>query len=90
MKPKTAELMVRNHNPKDLTPRGLGLAVGASTGSPGCSERTFGHSGSTGTLAWADPATETICVVLTTLPSRAVKPHPTRSASDLVAEAVKE
>src|SRR6185295_14686716 len=88
VKPKTAKLMLQNHNPKDLTPRGLGFATGASSGSPGCSEKTFGHSGSTGTLAWADPATETICVVLTTLPGRAAKPHPTKLVSDLVAQAV--
>ena len=87
VKPETAELMLRNHNPQELTPRGIGFAVGASSGSPGCSEKTFGHSGSTGTLAWGDPATKTICVVLTTLPSRAVRPHPTRLVSDLVAEA---
>jgi CubicO group peptidase (beta-lactamase class C family) len=86
VKPETAQLMLRNHNPQGLTPRGLGFAVGASSGSPGCSERTFGHSGSTGTLAWADPATDTICIVLTTLPSRAVRPHPTKLVSDLVAE----
>jgi CubicO group peptidase (beta-lactamase class C family) len=86
VKPKTAELMLQNHNPKGLTPRGLGLAIGASTGSPGCSEKTFGHSGSTGTLAWADPAAKKICVVLTTLPSRAVRPHPTRLVSDVVAK----
>jgi CubicO group peptidase (beta-lactamase class C family) len=87
VKPETARLMLRNHNARDLTPRGLGLAIGASSGSPGCSENTFGHSGSTGTLAWADPATETICVVLTTLPGRAAKPHPTKLVSDQVAQA---
>ncbi len=87
VKPETAKLILRNHNPQELTPRGLGFAIGAGSGSPGCSEKTFGHSGSTGTLAWADPATETICVVLTTLPGRAVQPHPTRLVSDLVAKA---
>jgi len=86
IKPETARLMVQNHNPKDVTPRGLGFAVGASAGSAGCSEKTFGHSGSTGTLAWADPETKTICVVLTTLPSRAANPHPVRLGSDQVAK----
>ena len=52
------------------------FAVGEESGSRGCSARTFGHSGSTGTLCWADPATESICVVLTSLPARAAKPHP--------------
>jgi CubicO group peptidase (beta-lactamase class C family) len=88
VKPETARLMIKNHNRDGLTSRGLGFAVGTSAGSPGCSEKTFGHNGATGTLAWADPATDTICVVLTTLPERAVRPHPGRVASDLVAEAV--
>ena len=69
VRPDTARLMLRNHNPSRLTPRGLGFAIGSAAGSPGCSEATFGHGGSTGTLAWADPRTETICVVLTTLPA---------------------
>jgi CubicO group peptidase (beta-lactamase class C family) len=80
--------MVRNHNSDGLPPRCLGFAVGARAGSPACSEATFGHGGSTGTLAWADPRTETICVVLTTLPARAGPPHPRALASDRVAEAV--
>ena len=88
MKPETARLMIQNHNPEGFTPRGLGFAVGSGSGSPGCSEKTYGHSGSSGTLVWADPATDTVCVVLTTLPGAAAKPHPLRVASDLVAKAV--
>jgi CubicO group peptidase (beta-lactamase class C family) len=71
IKPATARLMTRNHNPAGFTPRGLGFGVGREAGSAGCSERTFGHTGSTGTLCWGDPATETICAVLTSLPRRA-------------------
>jgi CubicO group peptidase (beta-lactamase class C family) len=82
VKPETARLMVKNHNPPGFTPRGLGLAVG---GSAGCSEKTFGHTGSTGTIAWADPATHTICVVLTSLPAQAVHPHPRDLAANAVA-----
>ena len=85
VRPETARLMVRNHNPTGLTPRGLGLGVGSTAGSAGCSEKTFGHTGSTGTIAWADPATATICVVLTSLPARAVQPHPRDLAADAVA-----
>ncbi len=88
MKPETARLMVRNHNPEGFAPRGLGFGAGSGAGSPGCSERTFGHTGSSGTLAWADPATDTTCVVLTTLPAAAASPHPRKLASDLVAKAV--
>jgi CubicO group peptidase (beta-lactamase class C family) len=87
LKPETARQMVRNHNPAGLTPRGLGFSVGKGSGSPGCSERTFGHTGSTGTLCWADPARETICVVLTSLPGRAAKPHPRERAAERVAAA---
>ncbi len=88
VKPETARLMTRNHNRENLTPRGLGFALGAKSSSSHCSEKTFAHSGATGTLAWADPATDTVCVILTTLPEQAVKPHPARLASDKVAESV--
>jgi CubicO group peptidase (beta-lactamase class C family) len=88
LKPETARLMLRNHNRDGLTRRGLGFGIGAQAGSPGCSEKTFGHTGATGTLAWADPVTDTICVVLTTLPGRAADPHPRKLASDRVAQAV--
>ena len=87
IRPETARLMTKNHNPRGFTPRGLGFAVGRASGSPRCSERTFGHSGSTGTLCWADPVSDTICVVLTSLPSRAVKPHPRELAAECVATA---
>ena len=89
VRPETARLMTRNHNPPGFTPRGLGLAVGEPAGSPGCSPQVFGHGGSTGTICWADPATKTICVVLTSLPSRAVKPHPRELAAAKVAQAAK-
>lgn len=88
VRPETARLMTRNHNPEGLTPRGLGFAVGTRAGSPGCSEETFGHTGSTGTLAWADPVTGATCVVLTTLPGGAADPHPRELASGLVAGAI--
>jgi CubicO group peptidase (beta-lactamase class C family) len=87
VKPETARLMIKNHNPEGFTPRGLGFGVGKESGSPGCSERTFGHTGSTGTLCWADPASETICVVLTSLPRRAARRHPRELAAERVAAA---
>ncbi|HND54977.1 MAG TPA: serine hydrolase domain-containing protein, partial [Pirellulaceae bacterium] len=72
VRPETARLAVVNRNPPGFTKRGLGFGIGKSAFSPGCSDQTFGHTGSTGTIAWADPATKTICVVLTSLPARAV------------------
>lgn len=86
--PQTAQLMILNHNRKGLRPRGLGFAIGSTATSPSCSEEAFGHGGSTGTLAWADPKTDTTCIVLTTLPSGAVKPHPRQRVSDLVADSI--
>jgi CubicO group peptidase (beta-lactamase class C family) len=88
LRPETARLMVRNHNRKGLPSRGLGFDVGAGAGSRGCSEATFGHTGVTGTLAWADSASDTICIVLTTLPGGEANPHPRKLASDHVAKAV--
>ena len=88
VKPETARLMKQNHNAPKQTPRGLGLNVGLGAGSKGCSEQTFGHTGSTGTIAWADPATDTICVVLTSLPARAVKSHPRDLAAEKIAAGV--
>lgn len=87
VRPETARLMRQNHNRAGLTPRGLGLALGTALGGKQVSEETFGHTGSTGTIAWADPRTEMICVVLTTLPGRAVEPHPRQQVSDRVAAA---
>jgi CubicO group peptidase (beta-lactamase class C family) len=89
VKPQTARLMVRNHNPRGFTPRGLAFGVGKGSGSPGCSERTFGHTGSTGTLCWADPASDTVCVVLTSLPRRAARRHPREVAAERVAAAAR-
>ena len=65
----------RNQNPAGLAPRGYGFGV-VRAGSPGCSDATFGHTGSTGTLAWADPRSQAVCVVLTSLPAQGVNPHP--------------
>lgn len=86
VKPETARLMITNQNREGFTPRGLGFGVGPGTGSPGCSKETFGHTGSPGTIAWADPATNTICVVLTSLPHRAVSPHPRDLASARISQ----
>jgi CubicO group peptidase (beta-lactamase class C family) len=87
LRPATARRVIENHNPPGIAPRGLGFDVGPTAGSRGCSDRTFGHTGSTGTLAWADPATQTICVVLTSLPARAARPHPRDLAGASVAAA---
>jgi CubicO group peptidase (beta-lactamase class C family) len=88
VKPTTAKMMTTNQNLAGVTPRALGFAVGSAAASPGCSEKSFGHTGSTGTLFWADPATQTICVVLTSLPAVAAKPHPRDLAAQDVAKRI--
>lgn len=85
LRPATARMMRTNQNPAGIQPRGLGFDVSPLLGGAGCSDETFGHTGSTGTLAWADPATETICVILTSLPGRAATPHPRQLASEQIA-----
>jgi len=85
--PETAREMITNQNPAGMTSRGLGFAVGPNAGSSGCSDRVFGHTGSTGTICWADPADEWICVVLTSLPATAANPHPRDLAANQVAKA---
>jgi len=85
-KPQVAKLMIGNQNAPGLESRGLGFDVGMEAHCSGCSESTFGHTGSTGTIAWADPGRDLICVVLTTLPARAVGggKHPRQLASNCV------
>ena len=80
----TTELMLQNHNASVRIPRGLGFALGPITLSPTCTSSAFGHTGSTGTIAWIDRERDLSLVVLTSLPAEAVKPHP----RDLVATAL--
>ena len=83
----TARSMIRNHNRGLDTPRGLGFSIGSKSFGKRCSERTFGHGGSTGTLAWADPAKSLTCVILTSLPARVSGKLILRPVSDVVSEA---
>jgi CubicO group peptidase (beta-lactamase class C family) len=64
----TAAAMTTNQNRPPLGPWGLGWAL---KGSPGHalgelgSARLFGHLGATGTIAWADPEQDLLCVIFT-------------------------
>jgi CubicO group peptidase (beta-lactamase class C family) len=80
----TAREMIRNHTPGLGADRGLGFQLGAALGN-GCSPAAFGHPGSTGTLAWADPATGTSFVLLTSLPKNVSGDLVLDPASDRVA-----
>ena len=77
----TTKLMVRNHNPVGVVPRGLGFAIGSALGK-NCTESAFGHTGSTGTIAWLDVERKIGCVILTSLPGQAVQPHPRELAAE--------
>lgn len=84
LRSETARLMMRNHTPPGFESRGLAFDVGMDAVCGGCSAETFGHTGSTGTIALADPESQTICVVLTTLPGPAVpgNQHPRLVAAE--------
>jgi hypothetical protein len=52
-----------------------------------CSPRTFGHYGSTGTVAWADPQSGALCVLLTTKPAAQSRDGLLGPVSDIVSRA---
>ena len=86
LKPETAAAMIVNQNEGLNQPWGLGWAVKPGSFGKGCSPQTFGHGGSTGTNAWADPKRDLTCVLLTTRPAAEDKEHLLRAVSDLVSE----
>lgn len=88
LKEETARKMLQNHTPGLTARRGIGFALGPEGFGKTCSRQSFGHSGSTGTLAWADPATDTTCVILTSLPSRISAQTILHPVSDLVSKAL--
>jgi len=90
LKPATAAEMLQRQFSPAVVSRGLGFGLGRSNTSRYCSGDAFGHTGSTGTLAWADPKSQAICVVLTTLPSGGVDPHPRQAASDAYANRIRQ
>ena len=69
-------------------PRGLGFMVKPGSFGLKCSTATFGHYGSTGTVAWADPKTDLVCVLLTTKPADSSRANLLGPVSDRVSEAV--
>ena len=83
LKPETARFMLRDHTAGLEARRGIGWMLGDALGK-GCSPRAFGHSGSTGTLAWADPATDTSFVLLTGLPKNVSGGLILKPVSDLI------
>jgi CubicO group peptidase (beta-lactamase class C family) len=84
LKESTARKMIQDHNQGLDRRRGLGFDLGTNSFGEHCSESTFGHGGSTGTLAWADPKTDRSCVILTSLPARKSRDLILNPVSDLV------
>ncbi len=87
LKRETAAAMIVNQTQGLNEPRGIGFVVKPGSFGRQCSARTFGHSGATGTVAWADPETKLTCVILTTLPLRVSETKLLRPVSDRVSEA---
>ena len=69
----TVQRMLSDQNVAIGKPWGLGWGLATSPCWVYCGElvspRTFGHSGATGTVAWADPDTQVACVILTSRPT---------------------
>jgi CubicO group peptidase (beta-lactamase class C family) len=67
--PSTVRAMTSDQNAELRAPWGLGWALGRSHAWNAfgdlVSGGTFGHAGATGTMAWADPETKLLCVILT-------------------------
>lgn len=72
MSPASVTAMTTDQNTHLRHPWGLGWALGRSTAwmyfGDKNSARTFGHSGATGTVAWANPDLDLITVILTNRP----------------------
>jgi CubicO group peptidase (beta-lactamase class C family) len=88
LKAETASAMIDNQNSGLNEPWGLGWMLKPGGFGRTCSARTFGHYGSTGTVAWCDPSSGLICVLLTTRPADQSRDGLLGPVSDLVAEAV--
>jgi beta-lactamase class C len=69
LKPHTAAAMITNETEGMSKRWGLGWMLNNGQFGQGCSARTFGHSGSTGTLCWLDPEKDLRFVLLTTKPA---------------------
>jgi CubicO group peptidase (beta-lactamase class C family) len=87
LKTATAREMIANQNLGLDTPWGLGFMVQSENLGGFCSPEAFGHSGSTGTLCWADSRHDTSMVLLTTLPAKTSRTSLLEPVSSLVGRA---
>ena len=84
LKAETAASMIVDQNQGLNEPWGIGFSLKPGQFGRESSPATFGHGGSTGTIAWADPDVDRVCVVLTTLPSRVSKESILQPVCDLI------
>lgn len=88
----TVEAMIADQNKQLGHPWGLGWGLRTSSEWNAfgdlSSDRTFGHSGASGTVAWADPQRELLCVILTTRPWRQDKGFLLRRIANVVQAAI--
>ena len=72
LSPAGVSAMLSDQNTQLNAPWGIGWALGRSRAwnefGDLVSPRTFGHAGASGTVEWADPETQLVCVVLTSRP----------------------
>lgn len=92
LSPAAVTAMTTDQNTHLKHPWGLGWALGRSTvwmySGDLASPRTFGHSGATGTVAWADPDRQLLCVILTNRPVSVDDGRLLRRVSNAVTAAV--
>jgi CubicO group peptidase (beta-lactamase class C family) len=92
--PATVASMITDQNRSIGSPWGLGWGLATSPVWVYCgnrvSRRSFGHSGATGTVAWADPDTQLLAVILTTLPTARDGGRLLCDVSDAVVAAVQQ
>jgi CubicO group peptidase (beta-lactamase class C family) len=86
LRPETARAMLTQTTPANRRDRyGLGWRLGLA--GRGAAPQTFGHSGATGVVAWADPARDLAFVLLTTRPSDQSEATLLRPVSEAVFQA---
>jgi CubicO group peptidase (beta-lactamase class C family) len=92
LSPTTVAAMTSDQNTAIGKPWGLGWGLATSHVwayfGDLVSPATFGHSGATGTVAWADPVNKLVTVILTTRPSGEDNGRLLRTVSNAVAAAV--